>query len=232
MEAIKKNIIIALDCNNFQDSKRIVEQTFDQTIWYKVGMEAYYSHGELILDYLFFKRAKIFLDLKLHDIPTTVQKSIKSILKKYPVDIINVHALGGFQMMNEVAKIVKENKFHTKVIAVTILTSHTETELKEQIGITEKIDLSVLKLAKLTHQAGLTGVVCSAQEATLIREHLPSNFLIVTPGVRFKADTQDQKRVTTPSQAFKNGATHIVMGREITLSKSPSQILKDIQGSL
>lgn len=227
-----KEIIIALDTNSFEVSKKLIDELFDQTRWFKVGMEAFYSHGEKLLDYLMFKNAHVFLDLKLHDIPTTVNKSLMSILKRYPVDLINVHALGGILMLEKSMEVINGLKTNTKLIGVTILTSHSDQELSKDL----KFSLNALEMVKTLNKncikAGLNGVVCSPLEAAIIKENSPKDYLIVTPGVRLMGKNNDQKRVTTPKEAFFNGSTHIVVGREVTQAQSAQNALMEIKESL
>lgn len=232
METLKYPIIIALDTDQFEISKKIVDHTIELSSWYKVGMQAYFSHGEKLLDYLFFKGARIFLDLKLHDIPTTVQKSLISLLKRHPVDIINIHALGGFEMMKMAKETIIQNGFSTKVIAVTILTSHDENTLQNELFINDLPEEAVNKLAKQAMEANLDGIVCSALEASNIKKFAPNDFLIITPGIRYQSSNDDQKRIATPKYAFDNGASHIVMGREITLSQNINTTLQEIKESI
>jgi orotidine-5'-phosphate decarboxylase len=165
----------------------------------------------------------IFLDLKLHDIPATVYKTITTLLTLEPA-IINVHASGGKEMMMAAAKALKDsgNKT-TKIIAVTILTSLDDDDLCK-LGFSEPSKDLVLKLAKLAQESGLDGVVCSAQEISLIRENINNDFMLVVPGIRLKEDNvDDQKRVMTPKEAISLGADLLVIGRPIT--KAKDQIL-------
>lgn len=226
------NIVIALDTDNFNRSKFLIDELIEQTTWFKVGMEAYFSHGEELLNYLEEKKANIFLDLKLHDIPVTVSKALTAILKRHPVDLFNVHCLGGSKMMKQSSRSLEKENLKTKLLGVTILTAHS----KESIASDFKIDLDINEQVKLlamnSIKNGCTGIVCSPHEIETIKAIAPKDFAIVTPGVRFFDEYHDQSRVMSPSQAAKRGATHIVIGREVTKSKFPKYTLSQIKESL
>lgn len=232
MGTLNKPIFIALDCDNFLVAKAIIDQTHKLNNYYKIGLESFYSMGPEVLGYLESIKATVFLDLKLHDIPTTVYKTLRVLLSHYKVDFINIHALGGLDMMIQAKKAVLETNAKTKLLAVTILTSHDQLTLEKELNINSPLKDTVLKLTTLAIKAKLDGVVASAEEATIIKENSPKNFIIVTPGIRFNKISHDQKRIVTPKEAFKNGSTHIVMGREISQSFQPNVILKNIQESL
>ena len=173
----------------------------------------------------------IFLDLKLHDIPHTVNKAMQG-LAKLDVDLVNVHAAGGTLMMQEAMKGLRVFNQNTKLIAVTQLTSTTEAMLHQEQNIQTSIEEAVLNYAQLTQQAGLDGVVCSPLEARLLTEHLGADFLKVTPGIRPKGVTaDDQQRITTPEDAKQLGSTHIVVGRPITQSGHPVESYHSIKES-
>lgn len=225
--------IIALD---FPD-KTAVENFLNKFDWssqarphfVKVGMELFYAAGPGIISYLKEKNLKIFLDLKLHDIPNTVASAITA-LNKFEIDILNVHASGTIKMM-QAAKEACTPK--TKLIAVTQLTSTDENTLNNELKITGSMQEAVLNLARNTMMAGLDGIVCSAQESLAVKSlsenfQAPgfkdkiSDFITICPGIRFAdGDKQDQKRVCTPEQAFNNKADYIVMGRAITKAEDP-----------
>lgn len=217
--------IIALD---FPD-KTAVEKFLNKFDWssqarphfVKVGMELFYAAGPGIISYLKEKNLKIFLDLKLHDIPNTVASAITA-LNKFEIDILNVHASGTIKMM-QAAKEACTPK--TKLIAVTQLTSTDENTLNHELKISGSMQEAVLNLAQNTKKAGLDGIVCSAQESQLIKDKI-DNFITICPGIRFAdGDKQDQKRVCTPEQAFNNKADYIVMGRAITKAEDPIESL-------
>ena len=230
-------LIVALDVHTMDDVRSLVEELEESVSYYKVGMELYYSVGSEVLNYLKSKNKKIFLDLKLHDIPNTVAGGLCSLLD-YGVTMMNVHASGGFTMMKTAVERIhavagEKGITPPKLIAVTILTS-TSQEDWERLGMTMPIQEQVVRLAKLTKSAGMDGVVASPMEAAAIREACGDDFLIVTPGVRpAGADINDQSRIATPRAALKNGATHLVVGRPIRAAASPriaaENILQEIR---
>ena len=211
--------IIALDF----ESKEKVNQLF-----VKVGMELFYQEGPQLINEIKERGHDVFLDLKLHDIPNTVGKAMEG-LAKLNVDLVNVHAAGGVKMMSEAIKGLRKHNQHTKIIAVTQLTSTTEDMLRhEQTSIEE----AVLNYAKLANAAGLDGVVCSPLESRMLTEKLGTSFLKVTPGIRPKGASQDdQHRITTPEEARQLGSTHIVVGRPITQSDNPVESYHKIKES-
>lgn len=221
-----ERLIVALDVHTEADVKRLVEQLGDSVNHYKVGMELFYSIGyDIVLWLTKFKHKKVFLDLKLHDIPNTTAMGLSSLIEQ-GAGMLNIHAGGGFTMMKTAAERIKieaerQNIERPKLIAVTILTSINEEDWKG-LGYQCSIREQVLRLAELAKKAGLDGVVASPQEAEAIREACGEEFLIVTPGVRpAGAAINDQSRIATPAQAFKNGASHIVVGRPIIAAEDP-----------
>nr|WP_106913098.1 orotidine-5'-phosphate decarboxylase [Staphylococcus pasteuri] len=221
--------IIALDFESADKVNAFLDQ-FDEPLFVKVGMELFYQTGPELIKFIKDRGHSIFLDLKLHDIPNTVSKAMEG-LAKLDVDLVNVHAAGGKTMMEAAIKGLRQHNKHTKIIAVTQLTSTTETQLHEEQNIQTTIEEAVLNYAKLSQQAGLDGVVCSPLEAELITAQLGKDFMKVTPGIRPEGLAQnDQKRITTPEQAKQLGSTHIVVGRPITQSDDPVksyQIIKE-----
>ncbi len=221
-------LIVALDFDNRQKIKNLVEDLSKYVDIFKVGHLLYLKYGTEILDFLKEKRKKVFLDLKLHDIPNTVRLAVKA-AKEREIFMLTLHALGGSEMIKEAKK---EADDLPKLIAVTILTSLSERDIKS-VGIKEKIEDLVKKLAKMAINSGAYGVVCSPQEAKAIRDILGSDKIIITPGVRLDENAQDQKRVATPKQAFESGADFIVVGRPIYQAPDPVgkvlQILKCIE---
>ena len=217
-------LIVALDYSTLSEAKALVCELGESVSYYKVGMELYYSAGNEIIKFLKEQGKHVFLDLKLQDIPNTVAKSM-SVLAALGIDMLNLHAVGGAKMMSEAAKAVKETaakmgKTAPKLIAVTVLTS-MDDEQWAGLGYKKAIADQVVALALLTKEAGLDGVVASPQEAAAIRKACGPDFLIVTPGVRpAGAALNDQSRVATPSGAFKNGSSHIVVGRPITQAEN------------
>lgn len=211
--------IIALDF----PSKTEVEQFlahFDEPLYLKVGMELYFQEGPDLVRYIKSLGHSVFLDLKLHDIPNTVESAMRG-LAKLGVDLVNVHAAGGLEMMKAAKRGLAESD--TKLIAVTQLTSTSEEQMQSDQLIPVSLEESVLHYANLAKQAELDGVVCSVLEAKAIGAACGEEFLRITPGIRpADVSADDQKRVATPEQARRNGSTHIVVGRAITKSEKPA----------
>ncbi|MBQ3433597.1 MAG: orotidine-5'-phosphate decarboxylase [Selenomonadaceae bacterium] len=230
-----ERLIVALDVHTFDDVKKLVGSLGDSVGFYKVGMELFYSVGAGVVEWLKSQDKKVFLDLELHDIPNTVAGGLCSLMG-LGADILNIHASGGFTMMKTAAEALhKESERlgveRPKLIAITVLTSIGQAEWCGALKISEQ----VVEFAKQAKAAGLDGVVASPQEARLIREACGENFLIVTPGIRpAGADINDQQRISTPTIALRNGATHLVIGRPIRAAKSPREaalkILAEIDG--
>ncbi|WP_237150219.1 orotidine-5'-phosphate decarboxylase [Planococcus kocurii] len=199
---------------------------FSKPLFVKVGMELYYQEGPELIRYIKSLGHEIFLDLKLHDIPNTVESAMRG-LSKLGVDMVNVHAAGGFEMMKAAKRGLADSD--TKLIAVTQLTSTSEEQMHEDQLIYVSLEESVLHYAKRAMQAGLDGVVCSVLEAQAIGDACGQEFLRVTPGIRpagVLAD--DQKRIATPAQAREKGSSHIVVGRAITKADNPSESYSQI----
>jgi orotidine-5'-phosphate decarboxylase len=223
---VKPEIITALDYSDIKPVKEIVRRIGSALSWYKVGLELFVSHGQEALEFLKSENKNIFLDLKFHDIPNTVAGAMHSSLK-YGVDMVNVHAQGGVEMMKTAADSMREECARRGVkaplvIAVTLLTSLDEKYLeKYNIGFSSSADY-VLHLAKTVQEAGLDGVVSSARETGIIKTALGADFITVTPGIRpLDSSADDQKRVVTPADAKKLGTDYIVVGRPITKAEDP-----------
>lgn len=229
---VRDRLITALDYPTFDQAKALVEELGDAVTFYKVGMELFYGAGPDIIRYLKEKDKKVFLDLKLQDIPNTVAHSL-AVLTRLGADIMNVHAVGGPKMMAEGVKAVREaakelGKPAPKLIAVTVLTSMDEAQWKP-LNYAKPIGEEVLDLAALTKESGLDGVVASPREAAGIRQRCGKDFLIVTPGVRPAwAATNDQSRIATPAAAIANGSTHLVVGRPITKAENKQEAVRKI----
>lgn len=217
-------VIVALDFPSLKEVKGFIPKVESDISFVKVGMELFYSEGIKVLDYLKNKNLKIFLDLKLHDIPNTVYRSLK-VINEFNIDMVNVHALGGSELLKKSREAITNSK--TKVIGVTLLTSHNHQDI-HRLNLLGNIENNVKNLANLCYQSGLDGIVCSGQDL----DFLNYPFLYVTPGVRMGSKVDDQKRVITPKEAFKKGATHIVMGREITQSATPQKVIQDLKEHL
>ena len=222
--------IIALDFATAEEVENFLD-LFDEHLYIKIGMELYYQTGPELINRIKERGHHLFLDLKLHDIPNTVKQAMAG-LGRLNVDLVNVHAAGGTEMMRQAVEGLRSVNQDTKIIAVTQLTSTTEEMLNKEQNIQTSIEEAVLNYAKLTKQAGLDGVVCSPLEAKLLTEELGSDFLKVTPGIRPADYAQDdQKRITTPDDARKLGSTHIVVGRPITQSDNPVESYHQIKES-
>lgn len=221
--------IIALDFGSIGEVNQFLD-LFDEPLFVKVGMELFYREGPALIKDIKARGHKIFVDLKLHDIPNTVGKAMES-LARLDVDLVNVHAAGGTKMMKAALEGLRKHNAHTQIIAVTQLTSTTEDMLHHEQNIQTTMEEAVLNYARLAQQSGLDGVVCSPLESKLITSNLGETFLKVTPGIRLQGDAQhDQHRVTTPQEARQLGSTHIVVGRSITQSEDPArsyQIIKE-----
>ncbi|EHJ56680.1 orotidine 5'-phosphate decarboxylase [Streptococcus urinalis FB127-CNA-2] len=222
----EKRPIIALDFPSFDHVKHFLAQfPSDEKLYLKVGMELYFSIGPQIITYLKEKGHSVFLDLKLHDIPNTV-KSAMSVIANLGVDMTNVHAAGGVEMMKAARQGLGKN---VKLIAVTQLTSTSQESMREDQNIQTSLIQSVCHYAKKTQDSGLDGVVCSAQEVSEIKKATSEDFLCITPGIRPKSsEVGDQKRVMTPSEAQIIGSDFIVVGRPITQSQNPVEAYKAI----
>ena len=221
---IDSKIIVALDYANSASALHLVDQLDPSLCKLKVGKELFTAAGPQLVEKLVAKNFQVFLDLKFHDIPNTVAKACEA-ASNLGVWMLNVHASGGCDMMQAALDGVNQSQHKPYLIAVTVLTSMSQENL-HQIGIEISTDEQVLKLAELTHASGLHGVVCSALEAKLLKQHLPQDFLLVTPGIRpVSANKDDQTRILTPSQALSAGASYLVIGRPITQATSPTDAL-------
>jgi len=222
---MNKDVIIALDFPTLEDTLSFLEKFGEEKLFVKVGMELYLQNGPVVIEKIKELGHKIFLDLKLHDIPNTVYGATKG-LAKFKVDILTVHAAGGYEMLKAAERgMVEGGSVDTNVIAITQLTSTSEEAMKEEQLIDVSLEESVINYAKLAKKAGLDGVVSSVWEARLIRENCGDDFLKVTPGIRLETDeVGDQKRVATPTVANEEGSTHIVVGRSITKSENPLEV--------
>ena len=232
-------IIVALDFPTAQEAQAVVKELGEAVNFYKVGMELFYAAGPEMLKFLKANGKKVFLDLKLQDIPNTVAKSL-AVLTGLGADIMNVHAVGGAKMMSEaVASVHAEAKRLgiecPKLIAVTVLTS-MDKEQWAQLNYAKPIAEEVVELAKLAKASDMDGVVASPQEAAAIRQACGPEFLIVTPGVRPEGSaSNDQSRIATPAGALRNGASRLVIGRPITKAENKvaavENILEEIRGA-
>ena len=220
-----KDVIIACDFKNKQETLDFLDLFKEKKLFLKIGMELFYAEGPDIVREIKSRGHKIFLDLKLHDIPNTVEKAMKS-LSNLNIDMCNVHAAGTIDMMKAAIRgLTKEDGTRPLLIAVTQLTSTSEERMQKELLINESIDEVVKKYAKNAKEAGLDGVVCSPLEAGKVKENCGNEFLTITPGVRFETDNVgDQVRITTPKKAKEIGSDYIVVGRPITKAENPVEV--------
>ena len=217
-----KDVIIACDFNSKAEVLNFLSKFENEKPFVKIGMELFYAEGPDIVREIKKMGHKIFLDLKLHDIPNTVKKSMK-VLSNLDVDMCNVHAAGTKGMMSAAIEgLTREDGTRPLLIAVTQLTSTSEEVMQQELWIDKPIDETVMHYAKNTMEAGLDGVVCSPLEAGKVHDVCGEKFLTITPGVRFAdGDVGDQKRVATPEKAREWGSDYIVVGRPITQAEDP-----------
>lgn len=218
-----KDVIIALDFSSGKEALGFLDRLEGKKPFVKVGMELYYAEGPAIIKEIKKRGCKLFLDLKLHDIPNTVEKAM-AVLSRLDVDMVNLHAAGTIEMMKAALRgLTRKDGTRPLLIAVTQLTSTSQERMTEELLIEEDIDKVVMKYAENADIAGLDGVVCSPLEAGKIHDVCGKDFLTVTPGVRFDdASKGDQVRVTTPAKAKESGSDYIVVGRPITQAEDPA----------
>lgn len=222
-----KAVIIACDFKNKADTLNFLDKFKDEKLFLKIGMELFYSEGPDIVREIKKRGHKIFLDLKLHDIPNTVEKAMKS-LANLDVDMTNVHAAGTKDMMLAGLRgLTKDDGTRPLLIAVTQLTSTSQERMEQELLIKEPIEDVVMHYAENTKEAGLDGVVCSPLEVQTVKAKCGKDFITVTPGIRFAAkDAGDQVRITTPAKAKELGSDYIVVGRPITQAENPVEAYK------
>ena len=248
-------LIVALDVPDLQGARKLLKELEGVVTYFKIGFELFTAYGWDAVALVKSSGAKVFLDLKLHDIPNTVARTA-AVICDHEVDMFNVHALGGVEMMQEVRKVVDaavtaRHKKKPLVIAVTILTSHNEENLSKQLGIAKPLKEEVLHLARMAQEGGLDGVVCSPQEIQMLRQEFQGqspktgtvpgtvpekgdrSFIIVTPGIRpAGSEKGDQKRTFGPREAIDAGSSYIVVGRPITAAPHPREAAIQILNSL
>ncbi|MFR2205180.1 MAG: orotidine-5'-phosphate decarboxylase [Eubacterium sp.] len=217
-----KDVIIACDFSSAKDTFDFLDKFTDEKPFVKIGMELFYAEGPSIVREIKKRGHKIFLDLKLHDIPNTVKKAM-SVLSNLDVDMTNLHAAGTVEMMKAAVEgLTKADGTRPILIAVTQLTSPSEERMQNELLINASINDTIVKYAENAKLAGLDGVVCSPLEAGMVKEACGTAFMTVTPGVRFAdGEVGDQVRVTTPAKAKEIGSDYIVVGRPITQAADP-----------
>lgn len=217
-----KDVIIACDFASAKDTFEFLDKFTEEKPFVKIGMELFYAEGPEIVREIKRRGHKIFLDLKLHDIPNTVKKSM-AVLSKLDVDMTNLHAAGTIDMMKAALEgLTREDDTRPILIAVTQLTSTSEERMQNELLINASINDTIVKYAQNAKEAGLDGVVCSPLEAGMVKDACSKDFITVTPGVRFaEGEVGDQVRVTTPEKAKEIGSDYIVVGRPITQADDP-----------
>ncbi|MFW2177134.1 MULTISPECIES: orotidine-5'-phosphate decarboxylase [unclassified Moraxella] len=228
---VQSPIIVALDNMNDQQALALADKLDPNLCRLKVGKELFTKYGTAIIQQLHQRDFELFLDLKFHDIPNTTAQAVRA-AADLGVWMVNVHASCGRTAMQTVKQRLVEGDYSTLVIAVTVLTSMSQQDLVD-IGVNDSLDNHVKRLALLTQQTGLDGVVCSAQEAKMLKALCGQDFLLVTPGIRMPEDaSNDQNRICAPSEALANGSDYLVIGRSITHAPDPLAKLQLIMDSL
>lgn len=229
---MKNPVIVALDYPGAEQALALADQLSPELCRLKVGKELFTSAGPSLVEALHKRGFDVFLDLKFHDIPNTVAGALRS-AAALGVWMVNVHASGGRRMLEAAVEAVKQSQSQPLLIGVTVLTSMSDDDLRE-LGYSESAQERVLRLCALTHDSGLDGVVCSAQEAPILRERYSADELcLVTPGIRLAGDSAgDQRRVVTPADAMAMGASYLVIGRSITGSPDPLAALERVHTEL
>jgi orotidine-5'-phosphate decarboxylase len=219
---MKRDVIIACDFASAEATYAFLDRFTEEKPFVKIGMELYYAEGPAIVRELRRRGHKIFLDLKLHDIPNTVQKAM-AVLSRLDVDMVNLHAAGTKAMMEAALQgLTREDGTRPILLAVTQLTSTSEERMHDELLITGSIQDCVCHYAQMAKEAGLDGVVCSPLEAGMVKARCGRDFLTVTPGIRFAdGNVGDQVRITTPAKAKEIGSDFIVVGRPITAADDP-----------
>lgn len=234
---MKRDVIIACDFPSAEATLAFLDKFKEEKPFLKIGMELYYGAGPEIVREIRRRGHRIFLDLKLHDIPNTVKKAMR-VLSALDVDMVNVHAGGGIEMMRAALEGLREGRTdgtRPLIIAVTQLTSTSQQALNEQLLIEGNINDVIAQYARNAREAGLDGVVCSPLEARLVKDACGTDFLTVTPGIRYPdAAKDDQSRITSPAKAREIGSDFIVVGRPITAAEDPvaayRRVVKDFCG--
>jgi len=230
LEQAASKIMVALDYPSATDAEQLIKKIDGIPCYIKVGMQLFYAAGPSFVEGLKNRGFKVFLDLKMHDIPNTVKGGASSITK-LGVDMFNVHAAGGQAMMEAAMEgtYAAASSHRPTVIAVTQLTSTSQAVMNNEIGISGTVQEAVIRYAQLTKQAGLDGVVASPSEVAAIKQACGTAFQTITPGIRpVGADVNDQVRIMTPSEALKQGTDYMVIGRPITAANDPRASIESI----
>lgn len=229
-ESVKDRIFIALDVPTDDDARRLIERLGETATSYKIGLQLFCSAGPSFVRELAEAGLRVFLDLKLHDIPNTIAGAINSIAS-LGAALINLHCSGGEAMMRAAREALPADS-GTALIGVTVLTSLDDDDLRS-LGVAHTSDGQVLLLARMAKESGLDGVVCSPKEIESLRAEMGDDFLLVTPGIRPAwAAAGDQKRITTPREAIEAGASALVIGRPVTAAPDPAEAMRQVLGEL
>lgn len=224
-------LILALDIEERSVAIDLLKRAGDDLEWVKIGLQMFTKYGPEYVREISDLGKKIFLDLKLHDIPNTVAKAVESV-SELPIHMLTLHTCGGSEMMEWAVKAQKSNKPDLQLLGVTVLTSMDEAGLAA-MGIEETVDNRISRLARLAQDSGMTGLVCSPHEVSLLKQQLGQSITLVTPGVRpVGADAGDQKRIMTPAKAADAGSDFIVVGRPIYQADDPAAIVASIRSEL
>ena len=227
----KSRIVVSLDLPNGKQALELCQKLDPTQCKLKIGKELFTREGPVLVERFINIGFDVFLDLKYHDIPNTVASACR-VAAELGVWMLNVHACGGRIMLETACEALDKSTYKPLLIAVTVLTSMTESDLRK-IGISNSVDKQVMLLAKLTKSSGLDGVVCSAKEAKYLSSELGKEFCLVTPGIRpVNADSDDQKRIMTPAEAIVAGSHYLVIGRPITKADDPLVALSAINAEI
>ena len=223
------DIYVAIDTHSMKNAKKLIGQLNNKYCGIKIGKELFTSCGPEIVQWVKREGFEVFLDLKFHDIPNTVVKACEA-ATRLNVDIINIHSLGGKEMMSAAKNAVSNQQI--KLIGVTLLTSHDKNFMTE-VGLSGSVEDCVKKLAVNAAESGLDGIVCAAPDIPNIRKYLPNNFMFITPGIRLdKINNDDQKRAANPIEAVNFGSDILVIGRPITGDPNPQEVLLRVHNQL
>lgn len=232
-EKIKEKLVLALDVEDINEAKALVDELSPYIGTFKVGLQLFCGYGLEIVNYIKEKNSNFFLDVKLHDIPNTVEKASFNVIKN-GANFFNVHATGGIEMMRAAKKgaIEASEKFNRKkplILAVTVLTSISQEILSNELSNKKEVKDFVLQLARNAKEAGLDGIVASALELKEIKKELGKDFIVLTPGIRPSWTLKDdQKRIATPKSAISDGADYIVLGRAVTKAENKLEAIEKI----
>ena len=224
MSELNPEIILALDLEDRAQINQVLNQTGERLDWVKIGLQSFLRDGVSLVHEIAQSGKKVFLDLKLHDIPNTMAKALESLVD-LPVGMITVHASAGPEALARCSKFARETMPNVTLLGVTVLTSTNQQGL-EAVGVNSPVEDQVMRLATLAVDQGIGGIVCSPLELPRLRQALPPSTCLVTPGIRpANADAGDQKRIMTPLQAKQAGANYLVIGRPILAAKEPKMAL-------